>query len=300
MQWGDEGKGRIVDLYADRYDVIARFAGGDNAGHSIVVGERELALRIVPSGVMHPNVDLFVGGGTVVSLSTLLGELDALAAIGVDIDRVKISDRAQVVFPYHVTRDQARERKRGGNAIGTTGRGIGPAYEDRVARTGIRFDDLLQEQPLAEKLWAKEEAADQVISETLDAARRLRGHIVDGVAYIHDRLGARKTRALRRRARARCSTSAMEPIRSSPARTRLPAAPAPDWASVPTRSATSSACSKRTARASARGRFRRSCSTNAANACAARAASSAPLPAGRGAAAGSTRSRRATPSRSTV
>jgi adenylosuccinate synthase len=192
LQWGDEGKGRIVDLYAERYDVIARFAGGDNAGHSIVVGERELALRIVPSGVMHPGVDLFVGGGTVVSLSTLLEEFDALAAIGVDVDRVKISDRAQIVFPYHVLRDRARERKRGGKAIGTTGRGIGPAYEDRVARTGIRFEDLLAPQALAEKLWANDEAADQVISETLEAARRLRGHIVDGVAYIHDRLSRGK------------------------------------------------------------------------------------------------------------
>lgn len=192
LQWGDEGKGRIVDLYAEQYDVVARFAGGDNAGHSIVAGDRELALRIVPSGVLHPNVELFVGGGTVVSLSTLLGELDALASIGVDIERLKISDRAQIVFPYHVTRDKARERARGVSAIGTTGRGIGPAYEDRVARTGIRFDELLAPQALAEKLWSKDDAADQVIAETLDAAKRLRGHIVDGVAYIHDRLARGK------------------------------------------------------------------------------------------------------------
>ena len=141
-QWGDEGKGRIVDLYAADYDVVARFGGGDNAGHSIVVGAQELALRIVPSGVMHPHVELFVGGGTVVNPQTLLGELERLAAIGVDTSRVKISDRAHVVLPHHVTRDAAAERERGSGAIGTTGRGIGPAYVDRVARSGIRFADV--------------------------------------------------------------------------------------------------------------------------------------------------------------
>lgn len=173
LQWGDEGKGRIVDLYAAQYDVVARFGGGDNAGHSIVVGERELALRIVPSGVMHPHAELFVGGGTVVNLRTLLEELDALAALGIDIDRVKISDRAHVVFSHHMERDKASENARA-SAIGTTGRGIGPAYVDRVERTGVRFADLLQNG-----------AADD---ETTEAMRRLGPHVVDGVAYIHERL----------------------------------------------------------------------------------------------------------------
>jgi adenylosuccinate synthase len=186
LQWGDEGKGRIVDLYAADYDVVARFGGGDNAGHSIVVGERELALRIVPSGVMHPHVELFVGGGTVVSLQTLIDELDALSAIGIDTSRVKISDRAHVVFPYHVERDAATESARA-TAIGTTRRGIGPAYVDRVARTGIRFADLMDERDLSEQLRAHG-AADSVVIDTLDAAKRLRPHIVDGVAYIHERL----------------------------------------------------------------------------------------------------------------
>ncbi len=176
LQWGDEGKGRIVDLFAADYDVVARFGGGDNAGHSIVVGERELALRIVPSGVMHPNVELFVGGGTVVNLQTLVEELDALAAIGVDTSRVKISDRAHVVFPHHIERDKASEAARP-NAIGTTGRGIGPAYVDRVARTGIPFGDLLQS-----------EAAGTMRRD----AERLARHVVDGVAYIHERLAQGK------------------------------------------------------------------------------------------------------------
>jgi adenylosuccinate synthase len=172
LQWGDEGKGRIVDLFAGGYDVVARFGGGDNAGHSIVVGARELALRIVPSGVMHPNVELFVGGGTVINPQTLVEELDALAAIGVDTSRVKISDRAHVVFPHHVERDKANEAARA-SAIGTTGRGIGPAYVDRVARTGVRFADLLQPG-----------AADPLTGD----AERLASHVVDGVVYIHERL----------------------------------------------------------------------------------------------------------------
>ncbi|HZY97310.1 MAG TPA: adenylosuccinate synthetase [Candidatus Cybelea sp.] len=161
LQWGDEGKGRIVDLYAKDYDVVARFAGGDNAGHSIVVGDRELALRLIPSGVLHPHVELFIGGGMVVNPRTLIEELDALAAMGIDTSRVKISDRAHVVSSHHVERDAAAERERA-QALGTTGRGIGPAYVDRVARTGIRFADY-----------------------TGNEMGRLLPHVVDGVAYIH-------------------------------------------------------------------------------------------------------------------
>jgi adenylosuccinate synthase len=182
-QWGDEGKGRIVDLYAADYDVVARFGGGDNAGHSIVVGTQELALRIVPSAVMHPHVELFVGSGTVVNPQTLLGELEKLAAIGIDTSRVKISDRAHVVLPHHVTRDAAAERERGSGAIGTTGRGIGPAYVDRVARSGIRFADVLRQSQTGV-------ANDDTV--VLEEARRLGPHVVDGVEYIHERLNGGK------------------------------------------------------------------------------------------------------------
>ncbi len=195
LQWGDEGKGRIVDLYAKDYDVVARFGGGDNAGHSIVVGEQELALRIVPSAVMHSHVELFIGGGTVVNLRTLVDEFDALTALGVDVSRVKISDRAHVVLPHHVARDAAAERERA-NAIGTTGRGIGPAYVDRVARSGIRFADLYDADALAKQIRDNvatgEDARDQVEG-IVEAAARLAPHVVDGVAYLHERLdeGAR-------------------------------------------------------------------------------------------------------------
>jgi adenylosuccinate synthase len=199
IQWGDEGKGRVVDLYAQNYDVVARFGGGDNAGHQIKVGDVDIALRIVPSGVLNPQVELFVGGGTVINPAGLLDELDRLAAIGVDISRVKISDRAHVVLPYHTARDRANERARGASAIGTTGRGIGPAYVDKAARTGITFAEFARGESLAEKIrlnlmhhaaaleGENVPSEEDIVGATLDAAQRLAPHVVDGVAYIHEK-----------------------------------------------------------------------------------------------------------------
>ena len=201
IQWGDEGKGRVVDLLAKDYAIVARFGGGDNAGHSIEVGDQKLALRIVPSGALVPTAKLHIGAGTVVSLKGLLTELDALAAIGVDITRISISDRAQIVFPYHATLDAAAEKARGGAALGTTGRGIGPAYIDRVGRTGVTFGDLRSPAILADKirlamlskapLLAGAENVpreEDVVAETLTAAERLVPHVVDGVAFINEAL----------------------------------------------------------------------------------------------------------------
>ncbi len=201
IQWGDEGKGRVVDLYAADYDVVARFGGGDNAGHTLVVGDRKLALRIVPSGVLQARPDLFIGGGTVVSLEGLLAELDMLAGIGVDTSRVKISDRAHVVFEYHAARDRASERARGEAAIGTTGRGIGPAYTDKAARVGITFGELRKREAVADKIrqnllarpaqFSLGDTApreEDVIARTIEAIPRVLPHVVDGVAYLHERL----------------------------------------------------------------------------------------------------------------
>jgi adenylosuccinate synthase len=199
IQWGDEGKGRVVDLYAQDYDVVARFGGGDNAGHQIKVGDVDIALRIVPSGVLNPRVELFIGGGTVINPAGLLDELDRLAAIGVDISRVKISDRAHVVLPYHAARDRASERSRGAAALGTTGRGIGPAYVDKAARTGITFGEFARRESLAEKIrlsllhhatsleGENIPSEEDIVGATLDAAQRLAPHIVDGVTYIHEK-----------------------------------------------------------------------------------------------------------------
>ncbi len=201
VQWGDEGKGRAVDLLARDYAIVARFGGGDNAGHSIEVGEQKLALRIVPSGALVPSTKLHIGAGTVVALRGLVTELDGLAKIGVDTSRISISDRAQIVFPFHATLDQAAERARGDAAIGTTGRGIGPAYVDRVGRAGVTFGDLRNPAALAEKIRRAMAAKasilssvpdapseESVLADTLAAAQRLLPHVVDGVTYINEAL----------------------------------------------------------------------------------------------------------------
>ena len=205
IQWGDEGKGRVVDSYAADYDLVARFGGGDNAGHTLVVGARKLALRIVPSGVLQRRPELFIGGGTVVSLEGLVAEFDMLAGIGVDIGRIVISDRAHVVFPYHAALDRANEKARGDSAIGTTGRGIGPAYTDKAARNGITFGDLRDRGVLAERihqaLLARSAhvaliddmpSAAEVLARTLEFLPRILPHVVDGVSYLHERLEAGK------------------------------------------------------------------------------------------------------------
>jgi adenylosuccinate synthase len=204
IQWGDEGKGRVVDLMASEYHIIARFGGGDNAGHSIEVGSQKLALRVVPSGALVPNVELFIGGGTVVSLNGFVDELRMLAGVGIDISRIRISDRAHIVFPYHAALDRLSERERGSAAIGTTGRGIGPAYVDRVGRLGVTFGDLSRPEVCAQKIRQAMLARaaifaraggdvpreEDVISETLTLARVVLPHVVDGVGYLHAALDA--------------------------------------------------------------------------------------------------------------
>jgi adenylosuccinate synthase len=205
IQWGDEGKGRVVDLYSSDYDIVARFGGGDNAGHTLVVGDRKIALRIVPSGVLQERPELFIGGGTVISLAGLAEEFDMLESIGVDTSRIRVSDRAHVVFPYHAALDRANEKARGDAAIGTTGRGIGPAYTDKVARSGITFGDLRRREALADKirynLMARASqlahsmgvpSEEDLIGQTLALAPRLLAHVVDGVSYLHDALEAGK------------------------------------------------------------------------------------------------------------
>jgi adenylosuccinate synthase len=203
IQWGDEGKGRVVDLLARDYGVIARFGGGDNAGHSIEVGDTKLALHVVPSGVLVEGTKLLIGAGTVVSMQGLVNELDMLAKLGVDVARIAIASRAHVVFPYHATLDRLAEKARGGAAIGTTGRGIGPAYVDRVARLGVTYGDLAKpEEVLATKIrqalltrapllaGADDVPREEdVVGEALALAKRLVPHVVDDVRFLHDAIG---------------------------------------------------------------------------------------------------------------
>lgn len=143
IQWGDEGKGKIVDLLTPDVDVVARFQGGPNAGHTLVIGGKKTVLHLVPSGILHDNTLCLIGNGTVVAPETIVKEMDTLLAAGIPVnDRLKISDRCQLILPYHRALDAAREAARGKDKIGTTGRGIGPAYEDKTARRGIRLIDL--------------------------------------------------------------------------------------------------------------------------------------------------------------
>jgi len=153
-QWGDEGKGKVVDLFTNEADIVVRFQGGNNAGHTLVVNGDKTILHLVPSGALHPDKLCVIGNGVVVDPEILIEEIQALKTRGhlVDNEQLRISEQAHVIMPYHKLIDQARERLRGEGMIGTTGRGIGPAYEDKVARIGIRFVDLLEEDTFREKL----------------------------------------------------------------------------------------------------------------------------------------------------
>ena len=152
-QWGDEGKGKIVDLLTDTANVVVRFQGGHNAGHTLVIDGKKTVLHLIPSGILRQNVHCLIGNGVVLAPDALFTEVDKLEANGVPVSqRLGISEACQLILPHHVALDTAREIKRGKDAIGTTGRGIGPAYEDKVARRGIRLGDLVYDNNFAGKL----------------------------------------------------------------------------------------------------------------------------------------------------
>lgn len=152
-QWGDEGKGKIVDLLTDRTAAVVRFQGGHNAGHTLIIKGKKTVLRLIPSGILHEGVLCLIGNGVVLSPEALMGEMAELEAQGTPVpERLRISSACNILLPYHVALDKAREEKLGNKAIGTTGRGIGPCYEDKVARRGIRAMDLFHPETLKEKL----------------------------------------------------------------------------------------------------------------------------------------------------
>jgi adenylosuccinate synthase len=165
-QWGDEGKGKIVDLLTEKSDLIIRFQGGNNAGHTLVVGDKKVVLHLIPSGILHPGKLCVIGSGVVLDPETLLEEISALIKKGYEVspDSVAISDRAHVIMPYHRIIDTARDCTQG---IGTTGRGIGPAYEDKARRVGIRIIDLVHESYLKKKLDAAFEEKQEYITKIL-------------------------------------------------------------------------------------------------------------------------------------
>src|SRR5438034_1393824 len=142
-QWGDEGKGKIVDLLTPHFSIVARYQGGHNAGHTVYVSGRKFILRLIPSGILHHEVICVIGNGLVVDLQALFAEVDELVRNGIDVgNRIVISDKAHLILPYHRDLDLLSEARRGERKIGTTSRGIGPAYEDKIARRGIRVGDL--------------------------------------------------------------------------------------------------------------------------------------------------------------
>src|SRR5512145_2830415 len=153
-QWGDEGKGKIVDLLTQDIGAVVRFQGGHNAGHTLVIGGKKTVLHLIPSGILRGNVDCFIGNGVEVSPQALVAEMDELEAAGVHgvVARLAISEACPLILPYHTALDHAREAAKGEKKIGTTGRGIGPAYEDKVARRAIRLQDLFDPKRFAEKL----------------------------------------------------------------------------------------------------------------------------------------------------
>ncbi len=202
-QWGDEGKGKIVDLLTDRADAVVRFQGGHNAGHTLVIDGEKTVLHLIPSGILREHVQCFIGNGVVLSPEALLKEMGSLEARGVPVrERLKISAACPLILPYHVALDQAREAKRGFEKIGTTGRGIGPAYEDKVARRGLRLGDLQDEHRFARKLrevmdyhnfalqrYYQVEPLDYntVLEETLALAPQLLPMMADVSALLHER-----------------------------------------------------------------------------------------------------------------
>ena len=208
LQWGDEGKGKVTDLLAENTDVVVRYQGGNNAGHTIVAGGERYALHLVPTGVLYGHCTPVIGPGVVVNPQILLEEIDALEGRGVDTSRLLVSGNAHLIMPYHLEFDRVTERRLGKNRLGTTKRGIGPAYADKAARIGLRVQDLLDPKIFAAKLEValKEKnllltrvygrlplERDAIESDYLAYGERLRPHITDTTAYLQDALDAGKT-----------------------------------------------------------------------------------------------------------
>lgn len=200
-QWGDEGKGKITDLLSKSADIVVRYQGGVNAGHTVVVQNQTFKLHLIPSGILYPDTECIIGAGTVIDPKELIAELDRLEALNVSTGRLVISESAHVTMPYHRLIDQASEERRGNRKIGTTGRGIGPTYADKSERTGIRMTNLMNADTLAEQIrWTigyknvildklygiQPLDADSVIAEYLEYADRLRPYVADTSLRIYN------------------------------------------------------------------------------------------------------------------
>jgi adenylosuccinate synthase len=204
LQWGDEGKGKTTDFLAESTSIVVRYQGGDNAGHTVQLGDEVFKLHLVPSGILYDHIVPVIGPGVVVNPATLIEELDGLGARGIDCSRLRASFAAHVILPYHRALDAARESRLAEAKVGTTGRGIGPAYEDRAARSGLRLEDLLDEAALRTKLarLLPEKNAllaalgaeirfeiDPLVGQALAWGQRLKPHLIDATWLVQDALG---------------------------------------------------------------------------------------------------------------
>lgn len=206
-QWGDEGKGKITDLLSEKADIVVRYQGGVNAGHTVVVGDRTFKLHLIPSGILYPETQCAIASGTVIDPKVLLGEIDQLHQLGVATDNLSIAETAHITMPYHRLIDMAEEERKGNRKIGTTGRGIGPTYADKSDRTGIRMLDLMDPAGLRERLsWAvpyknvlleklyglEPLDPEPIIEEYLGYAERLRPYVRDVALELSEGISARK------------------------------------------------------------------------------------------------------------
>lgn len=206
-QWGDEGKGKITDFLAEKADMVIRYQGGNNAGHTVVVDNKEYKLHLIPSGILYPGTACVIGNGVVIDPKVLVSELDYLESQGISTDNLKISLRAHLIMPYHIRLDELEEDRKGANKIGTTRRGIGPAYMDKAARVGIRMVDLLDEDEFSyclkrnldekNRLFNKVYEVEgfdfqEVYKEYRGYLKRLEKHITDTSVIIHDYLSQKK------------------------------------------------------------------------------------------------------------
>ena len=293
-QWGDEGKGKIVDWLTDRAQGVVRFQGGHNAGHTLVIAGKKTVLHLIPSGILRGSVQCYIGNGVVLSPQALVQEMDELEAAGVEVaGRLRLSEACPLILPYHGALDLAREAAKGEQKIGTTGRGIGPAYEDKVARRAIRLQDLFKPVRFADKLQELLEFHNFVLVNFYKQPKIDFKKTLDETLALAPRLaaagGRRAARAVRRQPRAagtccsrarraRCSTSTTAPIRTSPRPTAWRARRRQAPASGRCTCTTCWASPRPTARASAAARSRPSSPTTSASGCASAARNSAPPP----------------------
>ncbi|HVF91273.1 MAG TPA: adenylosuccinate synthase [Blastocatellia bacterium] len=207
-QWGDEGKGKVVDILAPHFDIVTRYQGGHNAGHTVRIGDRKFVLHLIPSGILHPDCTCVIGNGVVVDPAAFNAELEELRLMGIECEgRLFVSDRAHMILPYHTSLDRVREESLGASSVGTTMRGIGPTYEDKAARTGVRAGDLLYPDHLREKIIRNAEEKnrilasmgaallnpEQVFDEFVNEALRLKPFLRDTATFLNDEVRSGKS-----------------------------------------------------------------------------------------------------------